>query len=205
MRHDLSSWPRALQGGIALAALFSAAQRVHEIANGRSGRISDEALDKMLRAASIERQPDDWNALLPEPALLLAPLERAIELLRGRSPERQILMYVLQLIMLAERLQQQHAIRTPLETLLDRCDSAAPEALADIYQATISKLGHRIQVTGHPQTLNDPVVAAQIRALLLSGVRFAWLWRSLGGRRRHLVLGRRRIINTLASVQGQLK
>ncbi|MEM1232202.1 MAG: DUF489 family protein, partial [Pseudomonadota bacterium] len=96
------------------------------------------------------------------------------------------------------------AIRTPLETLLDRAQNADPESLEQIYTATISKLGHRIQVTGDPRTLAEPAVAAQIRALLLAGVRFAWLWRSLGGRRRHLVLSRRRLTATLATIEGQL-
>ncbi|MEM1232391.1 MAG: hypothetical protein AAGI15_17775, partial [Pseudomonadota bacterium] len=113
----LSSWPRELRAGLALGTVFAAAGRVHDVANGRARRSHDEALDAMLRAGAINRSPRDWDELVPEPALLRAPVTRAIELLRGRAPERAILMYVLQLIMLAERLQQQTAIRTPLETL----------------------------------------------------------------------------------------
>jgi len=62
--------------------------------------------------------------------------------------------------------------------------------LSSLYQETISTLDRRIQVTGLPERLQQDVIAARIRALLLAGIRAAWLWRQLGGRRWHLVLQR---------------
>lgn len=62
--------------------------------------------------------------------------------------------------------------------------------LSALYQATISTLDRRIQVTGLPEVLTRDLVAAQVRALLLGAIRAAWLWRQLGGRRWQLLLQR---------------
>ena len=72
--------------------------------------------------------------------------------------------------------------------------------LADAYLNTLSKMPRRIQVVGVPERLQQPQVAAQIRALLLSGVRFAWLWHQLGGRRWHLVTRRGAICRELKNL-----
>jgi high frequency lysogenization protein len=45
-----------------------------------------------------------------------------------------------------------------------------------------------------PQVLQMEHVADRIRALLLAGVRLAWLWQQLGGRRWHLILRRRTVL-----------
>ncbi len=66
-------------------------------------------------------------------------------------------------------------------------------AVAGIYQDTLSTLKYRIQVTGSAQHLKDERNADVIRALLLAGVRSAFLWRQLGGRRWRLVFQRRKI------------
>ena len=75
------------------------------------------------------------------------------------------------------------------------------EALADIYQATISTLGRRIQVVGDPASLQNTANANRIRSLLLAGVRSAWLWSQLGGGRWQLVFLRSRLINHLTRLE----
>ena len=66
--------------------------------------------------------------------------------------------------------------------------------LADIYSNTVSTLSPRIMVGGDPRLLNDADNANRIRALLLSGVRSAVLWRQLGGNRLRLLFGRTRVV-----------
>jgi len=73
--------------------------------------------------------------------------------------------------------------------------------LARLYQETISTLGKRIQVSGDPQRLQQEETAEQIRALLLAGVRFAWLWQQRGGRRWHLLLRRGRLLENLQALE----
>lgn len=67
-------------------------------------------------------------------------------------------------------------------------------SIASIYQDTISHFNYRIQVSGSFQQLQVPANADRIRALLLAGIRSAWLWRRLGGRRWQLLLLRNRML-----------
>ncbi|NND68383.1 MAG: high frequency lysogenization protein HflD [Halioglobus sp.] len=67
-------------------------------------------------------------------------------------------------------------------------------SVSGIYQDTLSKQRFRIKVTGSAQHLQDTQNADVIRALLLAGVRAAFLWRQLGGRRWKLLLNRRRLL-----------
>ena len=68
-------------------------------------------------------------------------------------------------------------------------------SIAGIYQDTISTFKYRIQVNGNLQQLQDTSNADKIRALLLSGIRAAVLWRQSGGKRWHLFFYRKRIAN----------
>jgi len=69
-------------------------------------------------------------------------------------------------------------------------------SVSGIYQDTLSKLRFRIKVSGSAQHLQDGVNADIIRALLLAGIRSAFLWRQLGGRRWRLLFERKRILHT---------
>ena len=65
--------------------------------------------------------------------------------------------------------------------------------LADLYANVISPLQPRIIVRGEALHLQNTDNQNKIRALLLAGVRAAMLWQQVGGRRRQLLFGRRRI------------
>ncbi len=52
----------------------------------------------------------------------------------------------------------------------------------------------RIQVSGTPAQPQQPHVQHKVRALLLAAVRGAVLWRRVGGKRRHLLFGRKQMI-----------
>jgi high frequency lysogenization protein len=69
--------------------------------------------------------------------------------------------------------------------------------LAGAYVDTIGTLKFRIQVKGNEQRLKTAGMAEQIRATLLAGVRAAWLWQRLGGRRWHLLFTRSQILAEL--------
>jgi len=71
--------------------------------------------------------------------------------------------------------------------LLDTIDD-----LAQLYARTISTLTPRIIVSGEHGYLTNPRTAARVRAVLLAGIRAAYLWNQLGGRRWHLVFRRSR-------------
>ena len=67
-------------------------------------------------------------------------------------------------------------------------------SVSGIYQDTLSKQRFRIKVTGSAQHLQDTNNADIIRALLLAGIRAAFLWRQLGGRRWTLLLQRKKLL-----------
>ena len=76
--------------------------------------------------------------------------------------------------------------------------------ISAIYQDTLSTLPYRIKVTGSAQHLNNPQVADLVRALLMCGVRAAFLWRQLGGTRFKLRLSRGRVRDTAARMAREL-
>lgn len=69
-------------------------------------------------------------------------------------------------------------------------------SIAGIYQDTFSTLPQRIKVTGSAQHLENSQNADIVRSLLLAGVRSAYLWRQLGGRRWKLAFQRRSMLQS---------
>lgn len=68
--------------------------------------------------------------------------------------------------------------------------------LAEIYTDTISRIPPRIMIRGDALHLQNPDNQHKIRSLLLAGIRSAMLWRQVGGNRRQILFGRRRIQQT---------
>lgn len=175
---------------LALAGVVQAAALVHRTANG-------EGVDDALRIALLRTIPthraSDLAEVFADPAAFRYGAGIALEALAGRAGAPEVLRYTLQLIELATLLKGVPQVIEKLGGLLDALDRDTPaEAdLARVYQQTISTLGKRIQVTGNPQVLNREETAERIRSLLLAGIRMAWLWQQLGGRRWHLIFRRR--------------
>lgn len=82
----------------------------------------------------------------------------------------------------------------------DWLNSSRIEALAKLYQQTISTLSPKIMVKGEPRKLNDPMVAQRIRSALFAGIRSAVLWHQCGGRKLNLLFKRKSFINATDSL-----
>lgn len=67
-------------------------------------------------------------------------------------------------------------------------------ALAGVYVDAVSPVGPRIQVHGSIDLLKKPIIQAKVRALLLTGIRSAVLWRQVGGRRFDFLLHQKTIL-----------
>ncbi|MBX2867938.1 MAG: lysogenization regulator HflD [Acidiferrobacterales bacterium] len=65
------------------------------------------------------------------------------------------------------------------------------EQLAGLYAKTISTMEPRIMVQGSEGRLSNPVIVNRVRSSLFAGVRAAFLWHQLGGRRWHLMFHKR--------------
>jgi len=186
-------------GALSLAGVFLAATLVHRMASG--DRV-DRAQQDTLLATIPTHQATELSEVFPHPAAYQLGAQMAMNALSGRSTAPEILRYALQLVDLAKLLRGVPQIVAKLGRLLDDLDptSNSTAELANIYQQTISTLGKRIQVTGDPQILQREESADTIRALLLAGVRMAWLWHQLGGRRWLLILRRQPLLLALQPI-----
>jgi high frequency lysogenization protein len=77
-------------------------------------------------------------------------------------------------------------------------------SISGIYQDTLSHEKFRIKVTGSAQHLQNTQNADVIRALLLAGIRAAFLWRQLGGHRWRLILQRKKLLQASQSLSRDL-
>jgi len=88
-------------------------------------------------------------------------------------------------------------LREGIETIAQQTAGEEPTSpivaarLARLYVDTISTLQPRIVVEGNPQFLRQETQVAHIRALLLSAIRAAVLWRQLGGSQWRLIFRRK--------------
>jgi len=194
----LSTMPGLAQRSLALAALVASAHSVNQVAQGHHLPI---AWQDYLLGPVLARSSDSVNSLLPSGAHRAQLLRITLESLTGTSQSPRVLGYVVEILELAARLRNHRSVANNLGVALDALSSANPAALAEIYQHSISTLGRRIQVTGEPQALQQPEVADLVRGLLLAGIRYAWLWHQLGGRRWHLIVQRKRTLQWIRQLQ----
>ena len=102
--------------------------------------------------------------------------------------------------MLGERISQ---VKRQLHHF-DLLDEQVLANLASIYSEHISPIGPRIQVAGTPIYLQQPLVQHKVRALLLAGIRATVLWRQVGGRRRHILFARKKLVAAARSTLNQI-
>ena len=213
----------------ALAGLVQAAATVHAIAHGRPVDAAQKAaLIRAIFATNPDSLDDIFPTLAPyregfrtAATMLASPASAAIEPLKYSI----VLLDLEKRLRAQPALVQQ--IGRGIDKLAQRepdwlagavysgsssgsnsgSDSESKEVpeyvyreLSELYQQTVSTLSRRVQVTGDIAQLRRDDIATEVRALLLAGIRFAWLWRQLGGRRWHLVLRRSTIRHALAEL-----
>lgn len=189
---------------IALGAVFEAAFLVDKIA--KSGQISEAPLGCMLGSLLV-RDPQNTLEVYGGDDLNLRDGYRALVSALERDPstlQRDSLRYALALLGLERKLAKRDDM---LHLLLDQIQQQVQHfglvhdnviaACGGLYQDTLSTFSQRIQVQGDMRHLQQPSNAAKIRALLLTGIRAARLWRQLGGHRWQLVFSRGKLLNEL--------
>ena len=155
-------------------------------------------------------EPEAVDAVFGTPQGIRLGLEQLSATL-SLSPDEsaaQTLRYTLAMLQLEKRFAKRDDLLSIVHTRLKHAAYSADNFssnintiisnIAAIYQDTLSTLPYRIKVTGSAQHLNSPHVADLVRALLLCGVRAAFLWRQLGGSRFKLMLSRGEIRDTAA-------
>lgn len=76
--------------------------------------------------------------------------------------------------------------------------------LGDIYHTTISTLQPRIMVNGEQEYLANPDIVNKIRAVLLSGIRCAILWKHCGGKRWKFLFFRKKLQDEVLALLNQI-
>jgi len=195
---------------LALAAVFEAAQLADDVA--QRGDCDPKAFEGLI-AGVMALDADDFDSIYAQPALLrdgVSLLNRSLNK-ESRGANLRPLNYGLALLHLAGKLRKNEdtvsILRNRLLALSGQqahfdkfSDDAFCHRIAGIYVDTLGTFRFRIQVKGDPAHLQDDDKAARIRALFLAGVRAAFLWHQLGGRRWHLLFHRKRLLSLIDSI-----
>ena len=212
---------------IALAGVFQAASLVDQIA--RQGLVSQDALEASI-ASLFVTNPNNTEDVYGGADQLrfnlstgLKELQKTVDK-KGSTLTPHMTRYALSMIALERKLAKNPQF---LQIIGERLDALEQKAryfsstsdsqdedlgpsryahsvviagLDQLYQETISQFSFRIQVQGDPRNLQNSENAARIRALLLSGIRAAMLWRQVGGHRWHFIFLRARLRAPLAQL-----
>ncbi|MCD9547669.1 high frequency lysogenization protein HflD [Photobacterium carnosum] len=186
---------------IAFAGMCQAVKLVQDVA--RNGNCDSAALSTILNSI-MATDPSDTIGVYGSEADLRIGLESMVRDIDGSSSGNEITRYLVGVMALERKLS---ARRDSMAQLGDRVgtlkrqtvhfnllDEQMLSNIASIYLDIISPLGPRIQVSGTPAQLQLPNVQHRVRALLLAAVRSAVLWSQVGGKRRHLLFGRKQML-----------
>ncbi|MBK3867176.1 high frequency lysogenization protein HflD [Pseudomonas stutzeri] len=192
---------------IALGAVFEAATLVDRIA--RTGQVPSASLGCML-GSLLARNPGTTQEIYGGDDLNLRDGYRALvgALERDSSAlQREPLRYALAMIGLERQLDKRDDMLQVIGSRLDQIQQQVEHfgithenvvaSFGALYQDTLSTFRQRIQVQGDMRHLQQTDNASKIRALLLSGIRSARLWRQLGGHRWQLIFSRRKLLDVL--------
>ncbi len=194
-----------------LCALSMTAHLVDRLAN--TGLVPHDEFELLIQSTlnlTPETPLDVYGGSIGE----LKPGSKLIKEMFGRGGNRkypEVIRYFISLMQVERQLAKQpqllDQLRGHLEVAVQKAEQLGPthesviETLNTAYQETISTLKFRIMVTGnhgrHLQQGNNP---AKVRALLLSGIRAAMLYRQLGGGRLALLFQRSRVFKELESI-----
>jgi high frequency lysogenization protein len=192
---------------VALGAVFESAVLVDKLA--RTGQASEPSVACLISSLLV-RDPQSTLDVYGGDDLNLRDGYRALVGALERNPtslQRDPLRYSLALLALERQLDKRGDMLQVMGSRLDQVQQQVElygptheNVIANcgsLYQDTISTFRQRIQVQGDMRHLQQANNAAKIRALLLTGIRSARLWRQLGGHRWQMVFSRSKMLNEL--------
>ena len=197
------------QQALALAAIFQASNQVYKLAY--TGDSDIETMEFSM-STLLNQNPDSLGQLYGPIDNLqdgLVTMQRFLENAKNISERRhkEVISYVMSSIHLASKLSSDQQLLSKIENGIDKARLQAEHFsmihdnvvtnVGALYQDTISKMRLRIQVMGSAVYLQQSGVAARIRCMLFAAIRNAFLWRQLGGKRRHLLLQRKAFVEVI--------
>lgn len=187
---------------LAFAAVFQAAQLAHQLA------AADDYDNHALHHAALSvlrSQAASAEAVFESVHALRLGLDCVTRIFGGRvdAATREVFALAADMNQLSIKLgrdrRAQSAVAAGLSELRERHmehaahfdhDDALHEDLGALYERTLSRLRPRIIVRGREGRLTDPLTVCRVRTALFAGIRAAYLWRQLGGRRWQVILFR---------------
>ena len=198
---------------IALAAMFQAGYLIRQIA--RTGMADTQMFETNISsilktdAASTEDVYGGIQGVKQGMSILATLFERD-----QKERDLEIARYVLGIVHLEKKLSKNSELMNKLVAGIERCQHQSEtfgvvhenviSNLASVYAETISTLQPRIVVAGEEGHLTNPRNAEKVRALLLSLMRAAVLWKQKGGRRWHLIFTRGSLIKQAKALANQM-
>jgi len=189
---------------LTLAAICQSSILVQNVS--RTGIIDADDLMIMLNSILITSPSSTLAVYQDDYHHLDKGLKAIIDHLGSGSKQKdpELTRYIVSIIALERRLTKKPKLLAQLRdriTQVDRqlqhfdvTDETIVASIASIYSDLISPLSSKIQITGTPEILKQPLNQQKIRALLLAGIRAAVLWRQVGGKRRNILLSRSKIL-----------
>ncbi len=195
---------------LALAALFQALSEVRRIA--RHGQGSAEDIETCINGLLNPFDGRVGDAYGGEKRLL--PGVQRLRTQLSDPQDTELTRYAVLLMHLERKLMRRRAM---LGTLAEGLEQVRRQAehfhpghenvlgrLADLYSETISTLRPQVMIQGERHWLEDPRNVNQVRALLLAAIRAVTFWRSSGGSRWRLVMGRNRMLQSAEQLAREL-
>ena len=190
---------------LALAGVIQATVLVEQVA--KTGYVQQDAYKCSIESL-FDLNPTTTLAVYGgNPQNLRLGLEALRDMLNGKHKHQDAMRYGLGALHLQKKLAGR---KDMLNVIASRIAQAATQSehfssthdnvignLGQVYSETISTFRFRIQVMGDYNYLQQTRIASQIRALLLSAIRSAMLWRQVGGNRWQLLLQRKAIAATV--------
>ncbi len=198
---------------LALAALCQAVRAVQQVARGEA--LEPGVLHTALQSVAEQNPSEAVDVYGGKLANLQGGYHILVAQL-GEQPRKdlELTRYVMAVLQLERLLNKSgdtlSAVGKRIERLQQQLqhfqvtDDNIIASIADIYVEHLSPLGNRIQIAGVPEQLKQSSVQQKIRALLLSAVRAAVLWRQAGGRRYHFLFQRKALLRETQQVLQQL-
>ncbi|RDX35660.1 lysogenization regulator HflD [Kangiella sp. HD9-110m-PIT-SAG07] len=188
---------------IALAGICQAIRCVKDISkDGQADQVDMEIMFESI----LQTESDNTESIYNNHKYLATGFNTLIELLSGPRTDADLSRYLVSILSLQKRfsgdsnMQQVVSSRVAqakrLHEYQEKIDHDLIEQLAHIYKDTISTYPTKIQVTGNSQYLQQSANQSKIRALLLSAIRSAVLWNQVGGKKRHFLFSKAKIIDT---------
>lgn len=199
---------------LVLAAIFQSCDLVYQLAH--NGHAENSRMEFSM-STLLNQDPASLSDLygstdnLRVGATIMETFFASPKQQTGSSDSREVINYVMSTIHLASKLGKKATTLQTISQGIERANNQAAHfsithdnvysSIADLYQNTISKMRLRIQVSGSGVYLQQNAIAARIRCMLFAAIRNAFLWRQLGGKRRHLLLQRERLVEKLNTAQ----